>query len=270
MYPGQFGIGGQTTAAFTQPRELFWGGDRTKIQVITRDTFVSGASRDAGSSPTTALRPGLLMGLITASNMAIQWDPTATDGSQNLFGINQFEALVVDALTGSNIDKNMGLVVSAPVKASELLVLGVAMVGSDYEYLARRLLHQSGVILDDDPMGLLARDTMRVVTKAANYTVLAGDTNTAFQAITGAVTFTLPTIKDGLVYEFLQTTNNDMIINGGASAIVAVNTAAGTSVTFNTSSQKLGARARFRAIRLNGTLKWEYTLLSTGTTGTVA
>ncbi len=72
------------------------------------------------------------------------------------------------------------------------------------------------------------------------------------------------------MFEFLRTSDHDMIINGGASHIVAVNTATASSVTFDTSSQKLGARARFECVNMNGTLKWIYTLLSTGTTGTVA
>jgi hypothetical protein len=270
MFPGMFGVPGQGTAVFTEPNEIYWGGDQTHIVVLQRGCIVSGAARDAGATPTTVLRTGLLMGKITASGKMAQWDPTATDGTAELEGVLPVELNVLDMSTGGNVDRYCSLTVNAPLKASALRILGASLVGSAYEYAARRALHAAGCVLDDDPQGVLVRGVMRTVTKAANYTVTAADTNTAFQAITGAVTFTLPTINDGLVYEFLQTTDNNMIINGGSSSIIAVNSAAGSSVTFNTSSQKLGARARFRAIRFNGALKWEYTLLSTGTAGTVA
>ncbi len=270
MLQGQFGSPGQTAAAYTFANEFIWGGDASRLQILQAQAVIDGTARDAANSPATVLRPGLVMGQVAATKKWKQYDPAATDGSQVPAGILPVELLAVDPLTGADTDRVAPIVVSAPIRAANLLVLGAAFVGHAAEFAVRAAFAKSGFVFDDDVSASLAGLAGHVVTKAANYTVVEADNGTKFQAITGAVTFTLPTRKAGLVYEFLQTTNNDMIINGGASHIVSANSAAGSSVTFNTSNQKLGARARFECVNMNGTLKWIYSLLSTGTTGTVA
>ena len=271
FHGGQFGLPGSTEAIFSDVNEFLWGSDANKLQILNSQAAISGAARDAGNSPTTVLRQGLIMGQITASKLWKEYDQAATDGSQVPAGIMPVELTMVDPLTGSNLTKSAPVVIRAPVKAKNLFVLGAAFVGHAAEFAVRSAFVGSGqFIFDDDPTGVLSGKNSRTVTKAANYAVLPSDNGTEFQATTGAVTFTLPTRQEGLAYEFLQTTNNDLIINGGAANIVAVNTATGSSVTFNTASQKLGARARFECVNMNGTLKWIYQLLSTGTTGTVA
>src|SRR5438105_4771760 len=49
---------------------------------------LDGASRDAGGSPTTILRTGLLLGKVTSSGKCKQWSGTATDGTQYVYGID--------------------------------------------------------------------------------------------------------------------------------------------------------------------------------------
>ncbi len=270
-YGGQFGIPGQTEAVYSDSNEFLWGSDATKMRVMTAQAVVSGAARDLGNTPTSILRAGLVMGQITATKKWKEYDPASTDGSQIPAGVLPVELVTVDPLAGTNLDKGAPIVIAAPVKARNLFILGAAFVGHAAEFAVRAAFVNSGCfVFDDDPTGILSGRTKRIVTKAANYTVLSADTGTLFHAITGAVTFTLPTRVEGLVYEFLQTTNNAMIINGGAAHIISANSLTGTSVTFNTASQMIGARARFECANVNGTLKWIYTLLSTGTTGTVA
>lgn len=49
---------------------------------------ISGAARDAGNTGyTTVLRPGLVMGIITASGKWAQWDADAVDGTEVARGI---------------------------------------------------------------------------------------------------------------------------------------------------------------------------------------
>jgi hypothetical protein len=268
---GHFGTPGQSEAIFHDVNEIHWGGDNQRLRILNAQAVVSGAARDAANTPTTVLRIGLIMGQITATKKYKQYDPAATDGSQVPVGVLPVELVTVDPISGSNLDKSAPIVIQAPLRASALRILGAAFIGHPAELAVRAAFVRSGnFIFDDDPMGLLSGRISRNSVKAANYTVTAADTGTLFQAKTGAVTFTLPTRKEGLLYQFLQTTNSDMIINGGASHIVAVNTATASSVTFNTTNQKLGARAQFECVNVDGTLKWIYSLLSTGTAGTVA
>ena len=81
-----------------------------------------------------------------------------------------------------------------------------------------------------------------VVAKTADYTVLAKETGTLFttEGATGAVTFTLPTIADGLSYKFINAEDVDMTVTGTANLMVAFNDAEATSVAFSTDSAKVG------------------------------
>src|SRR5688572_24326980 len=71
-------------AAVTTEREFLWGPLQT--WQLVGGVIVSTAA-DSGSTPTTTLRKGLLMGIVTASKKWKQYSPTATDGSQVVQGI---------------------------------------------------------------------------------------------------------------------------------------------------------------------------------------
>lgn len=267
---GHFGVGGQTNAVFSDVNEFLWGGDASRLKVHNSQAVVDGSARDAGNAPTSVLRAGLIMGQIAATRKWKQYDPAATDGSEVPAGILNVELVTIMPLEGTNIDKQAPIVVGAPIKARNLFILGAAFIGHAAEFAVRSAFVRSGqFIFDDDPQGFLSGVNRRIALRAANYSVGSEDNGNLFIA-TAAVTFTLPARREGLVYEFMQSANAAMIVNGGAAHIVAVNSLAGTSVTFNTGSQMIGARARFECVNINGTLRWVYTLLSTGTAGVIA
>ncbi len=86
-----------------------------------------------------------------------------------------------------------------------------------------------------------------VVAKTASYTVKQDENGTVFTT-TGAgaaVTFTLPAKKAGLMFEFINTVDQDMTITSDvADTVVTTNDATADSVAFSTSSEKIGAYAR--------------------------
>lgn len=82
------------------------------------------------------------------------------------------------------------------------------------------------------------------VAKTANYTVLGSDNGKLFTT-TGAgaaVTFTLPAVKSGYCYGFLNAADQNMTVaSAEGDNIVTVNDLSADSVAFSTSSEKIGA-----------------------------
>jgi hypothetical protein len=252
----QYATPGQSALVSTKVAELFWGGDASRIKMLQRDASISSAAVDAANTPTWQLRKGLLMGKITSSAKYVQWDSQATNGSQWLGGVLPNEILMQDSL-GTATDGSGPILVSAPVKASALLIKGAALVGHADEYLARRGLAQMGFKLDDDIEGFKSGQNQKIVVKSADYTIVAGDNSSLFMLDTANATLTLPAIKAGLSFEALRVSDHNTIISSAeGDNIVFGNDASGDSITFNTAGQKIGARVRIRAEYYLTTLKW--------------
>lgn len=246
---GGFGKPGQGAAVMTSEREIFAQGFES-TRCFFKSACISGASRDAGNTPTTILRSGLLLGQITASGKFIQWDSTATDGSQNLAGIlwkelraQDFDANDTDRVF--TIIQGMGL-----MQASQLLVKGTVLTSHADQYLARRHLAALGFWLDDDMNRAKAGQLMRTVAKAADYTVVAGDNGTLFTN-TGAaalINFTLPTIAKGLKFSFYTTDNDGIKLTAATGdTLVVHNDAAADSIAFSTTGRSIGTRFEVEA-----------------------
>lgn len=246
---GGFAKPGQGAAIMTSEREIFAQGFESNRSFF-KSACVSGVARDAGNSPTTILRSGLLLGQITSSGKFIQWDITATDGSQNLAGILWKELRATD-FDANNTDRvftiiqGMGL-----MQAAQLLIKGVALVGHADEFLARRSLAAMGFWLDDDMNRAQAGMLMRTVAKAADYTVLTSDNGTLFTN-TGAaakITFTLPAIKKGLKFSFYSTDNDGIkILASTADTIVAHNDVDIDYIDLATTGRNIGGRVDIEA-----------------------
>lgn len=269
MNSGHFGMPGFSAANMTYEADIFWGGDESKLQVLRQGGTFSSAMVDAGNTPTSVIRKGLVLGLITATNKIVQWDATATDGSQNIAGVLGVELHMVDGLFTS-VDRRSPLVIHAPLRAKSLLIKGAAFVGHADEYLARQQLAAYGCIFDDDPAGALAGMLKRIAIKATNYIVLASDNGTQFHAITADATFTLPAIKAGLSFEFLRASDHNLVVTSAEGDNVIVgNDLSADSITYSTAGNKIGARIKVDALYVNGTLKWLPTVqvapFSTGT-----
>ena len=243
-YDGAYALPGVRDEVSTFENQ-FWVG-RAENQ-IWFPTLISGAARDSGKGTyTQVLRSGLILGQITATKKLIEWTPTATDGSQNVFGILDLP-LNMQRL-GNNQDRFMGqTLIRGYVDPTRLLIpgqssLGIAGIATEFQLRAQ--LHQAGFLLSDNFYGNPSpwRD---VVAKTADYTVLEADNNTLFtnRGAGGAVVFTLPaTAKKGLRYGFFVAADQSVTVTAGtAGTAVAFNDAAANSVAYSTSSEKIGA-----------------------------
>lgn len=254
VFIGAFGMPGAAAAAFSSERSILWGGDESRIKVLRFDTQFASTAADAGNTPTTVLRRGLIMA--HSSGKAVPWNPDATDGTQDIMGVNAEELRMTD-YDGTAQERFGYLYVEAPVKASMLLIEGSALVGHADEYLARRRLAEIGFKLDDDPQNYKSGLTLRRATKATDYTVVASDNGTQFHAITANATFTLPAIKAGLSFDFIRMSDHNLVVTSAAGDDVVVgNDLAADSVTYSSSGNKIGARIKVTAMYVSGTLKW--------------
>ena len=208
---GQWQVPGLSSQYDTITKDILWG--REDWTWYT-SALVSGASRDGGNTPTTLLRPGLLLGIITATKKWIQWDPTATDGSENIAGV--LLADISAQILGSNADRFMGLIlIRGGVKAASLLRGGNASYGiaSDAYELTIRKQMAKNFILDDKPQyaafGWARTKTITATTLAPT----AADQDTLFvMNQSGACTVTLPTMIAGMRFGFYNLADQNLTI----------------------------------------------------------
>lgn len=259
---GGWGVPGTGTLAESTEREIVWGGDRAKGLVLMQNAVYSGAARDAGhTSYTTVLRAGLLMGKVTSTGELEEWDADAADGTQDLWGVVPHEIRTND-FDANNTDRVAGVIVRAPLKASQLLIQGTAFTSHADEFLARRQLHAMGCILDDDPQGYKAGVTRRELIQSGNLTVTEAMNGTTFVASGADSAFTLPTIHPGLHYEFAMVSDHELsVVSVEGDNIVGGNDAAGDSIVYTTAGEQIGARLVFEShYSAAGTLKWFYAI----------
>lgn len=240
-YEGFNSIPGIQTALETVENTFYW--DRFEHQIWSQG-ILDGAARDSGNTVTDVLRPGLLLGKITATGKLKQFDPTATDGSERLHGILAWAQKMQQA--SANKDRLTWIMIGGMVKPDKLLLGGQAsfgIAGLTYEHYIRRQMFPR-FWADDQHQGNPFGAWYRVSAKTADYTVTEADNNTLFtnRGAAGAVIFTLPvTAKLGLRYGFYVAADQSVTVTAGtADTIVAFNDIAADSVAFSTASEKVG------------------------------
>lgn len=230
LYSSQFGdVFGLGTARETYENAFGWG--RKESGLIT-GFVIDGSARDAGSANTAVLRPGLVLGALSATSKLKEYSGTATDGTQVAVAVLLEELRMTDLITGSNSDKLFGCLVGGPVQASKLY-------GLDQKARADMW---GRFVFDDDYAGNSSgwRD---VVAKTADYTVVAGDNNRIFtnQGAAGAVVFTLPAIAKGLRFRFYAEASQNVTITAAtADTMVTFNDAAADSIALSTANKIIG------------------------------
>ncbi len=190
------------------------------------------AASDAGNTPTTELRHGLLMGQRTSDLFYANYNPTGSDGTQVVGGF-LWEARSTIDNDGNTVNRTGQLVVAAYVRASQLILL---------DEQARRQM-QGRFIFDDRSCSVIG-GYRQTLAKTANYNVVAGTDNDTIFTTTGnagAITFTLPTPAVGNRFLFLNTVNQNMTITAPANTLVALNNATATHIAFTTANQLIGA-----------------------------
>jgi hypothetical protein len=255
---GGFGMPGHGAAAFTTEREILWGGDDQHMPKLFKNSIISGATRDAGNTPTTVLRRGLLLGRVDATGQLEEWDADASDGTQNIAAILDVELRAND-FDGNNSDRAFRTILKAPLIAKNLLIQGDPLVGHVDEYLARRQLHDMGCILDDDPCGYLAGKGNRLATVTGTTHTITPEANgtTFFYSSANGVTATLPEIQPGLEYTVVRVADEEFVVaSAEGDNIVVGNDLSADSVTVTTAGEQIGASYTVRSVYIGGVLKW--------------
>lgn len=189
------------------------------------------AATDAGNTPTTELRHGLLMGQRTSDDFFAHYQPNGTDGTQNCQGFLWEARTTIDS-DGNTVNRSAQLVIAAYVRTSQLLLL---------DEQARRQM-QGRFIFDDRLCGVIG-GYRQTLAKTADYAVVGGtdnDTHFTTTGAAGAVNFTLPAVAKGNRFRFTNTVGQNMTITAPAGKLVALNNAAATSVAFSTAGQLIG------------------------------
>lgn len=260
---GQWGTPGVGSDYTTNESELLWGADQARNAVLWKSGIVSGTTRDAGNTPTTILRPGLILGKLDSNGKHEQFDATAATGVQNFAGVLDVEMMSQDMLA-NNTDRVFRIMVArGPVKSRRLLIKGVAFIGHADEYVARQQMIAAGFIFDDDPQCYFSGDIRRLATvTGTSDTLTATETGTRlFYSNAAAVAVTLPTLQAGLVFEIVRTADEEIVVSSAAGDdIIVGNDLSADSVTFTTAGQQIGAIIRVEGVYVGGALKWLATL----------
>jgi len=254
---------GITSIRQNAEKAVWWGREHFNLD-FSNLTIVSTAV-DAGSSPTTDLRAGLLLGKVTASGKLTTWNPDAADGSEVVAGV-LLRDLSMLSDEGVAEDKYGHVLIAACVRSADLLIEGTVFTSSADQYLARNQMVGSGrFVFDDDVLAGSAflgcpLRTINDTTQALTPTVAQnGSRFTLSNAAT--VTVTLPALKAGLVYEFLRTGDEEFIVaSAEGDNLIVGNDLSADSITFTTAGNHIGACVRVEGIYVAGTAKWLVTL----------
>lgn len=249
---------GLSPRLFAEEKQLWWSGRGGQNLLATRQVTIASTATDATASPTTTLRAGTIMALRSVDGKAVVYNPAGDDGSQFAFGILE---RAIDMLTnGVATERFATVLVQGLIKEDQLHGLDARA----RQQLASRFLFDRH--LQERASQLL--QPRGVVRKSADAAVTSADNGVQFVA-TGAVTFTLPAVANGLAFRFVQTTDNALTISGSAN-IVHKGNAAANSVAFTTSGEKIGSQVLVEGMYVSAnSLKWVVTNLG-GTTATVS
>ncbi len=245
------------TAQTTYENAFSWGGPNRGL--IT-NALINASAVDPGASPTTRLRPGLVLGVITSSGQWTNYSPTATDGSQVARGVLLTALRMTDVVSGNTTNRFYGVLVGGPVVASQLY-------GLDQKARADMF---GRFVFDDDHFG--NRFPWKAsVAKTANYTVAASDNGVAFDntGATAGVKFTLPALANGLRFAFRVVANQNVsVASSEGTNIVCFNNASASTLSFATANQLIGGYLILEAN--DSATKWHASQLSPSNTLTIA
>ena len=108
------------------------------------------------------------------------------------------------------------------------------------QHVSQMDIREGGPALDQYNRIAGLSDVKTIITKAASYTCLPEESGAVYTA-TAAATFTLPAVTNtGWHAWFVNKANTDMVVTGAADIMNADGDATATSLTFSTTSHKIG------------------------------
>lgn len=250
-------IPGVQSTLESESAQISWCGRHGQDQIVTQRALIEAETADAGNTPTSTLRAGVVLACRDSDGKVGIYTPDANDGTQIAVGVlEQHQDMLV---AGSPTDRFTQMIVHGLVREGQVKSLDPR----GREMLARQMVFDRAPL---SPAPLLA--PRGIYRKSTNYTLTAADNGLMFLA-TGAATFTLPTKQNGLTYRIAQLADNDLTISG-SSDLVHKGNAGASSVAFSTANQKIGSQVLVECVyTTTGTLKWLVTNLG-GTTATVS
>ena len=257
----------------TEEVDVNWTGRDGQTQIADNKVTIDKANTDAGNTPTTTIRGGMIMSRETTSGNEYIYDPDANDGRQFITGVlDHMQDMLKDSTATDRFEK---IQVLGLMKTSRLIEDG-GTVG-DVSLHAQSALTALGVKLDKSRnLGakFLSHPMGSEIIAATTKTLVAADNGKLFIQTTGAGNYTLPANSDanlGFTVQILQTTDNALVITSAAGDdIVALNNAAADTVTFSTGSQQIGSKVQVSLVQTaSGTRRWTIDNLG-GTTAVAA
>ncbi|MEM4360040.1 MAG: head decoration protein [Candidatus Bilamarchaeaceae archaeon] len=235
--------------------------------VFASGAVISSQAQDAGNTPPSLLRPGLVMAQLDATGEWVDYDETATDGSQEAKGVLVNEIYLQDYTTAASAARAGNVIVVAGKAIASRLICGTGGLTLQ----ARRQLTSRGFRFDDDDrVSPIDADFTRVDVRTSDYSLVSRDHGRLITNLGGTtgVTFTLPALATniGFKVEFLSAADVSFTVaSAEGSNIVFTNNLSATSLTFNTANQRIGGRLVLEAVRLGSTPKWLARNLSSNT-----
>jgi hypothetical protein len=244
MLPGLDAIDLTTTA------ELCWGGDATTGLHYWVSGVIDGATRDAGSTPTTILRPGLVMGRLDAGGKFTNYDPAAQDGSEVAVAILGTELRAQD-FNASDTDRVFRVLVKGLVKASSLHGLD----DQARVQLSPRFTFDDDLVTSQRFLGMPWKHEELTASRA----LVAADAGKRLVLTSADCTITMPPIhtSQGFAIEVLRASDHELKIRSyeGANMIFG-NQLQGTSITWTEDGEQIGVRVRVEHIHVGNKQKW--------------
>ncbi len=225
---------GMGTTVETFESAYTWG---TDIR-YWKGAYIASTAADPTNTPTWELRPGLIMGVITATGQWTNYAATNTDGSEVAQGVLPIAIRMQDVLTGTNLARFWAMMVSGGVQSAKL-------IGLDLQ--ARAQMSSQGFLFDDDLPGNAQFPWQRFQTKITNYTIVASDNLSHFDTLGagGEVDFTLPAIANGYYFGFTNMVAQTMkVISAEGTNMVTFNNASASSVALSTGGSEIGGGFR--------------------------
>lgn len=258
---GGFGLPGVTTSITSDENNPWFG---REVQNIYSHGVLDGDSVDAGNTVNTSvLRAGMALGRIASNGQLAPWSPTATNGTQYLYG---YLGLPIDCNptgAGTPANRAIGLVlVGGQVDPTKILVAGEADydITDDNELLwvlmaqsNNRFMYANYFDFPARSAGVQSYDAIDTTGAA---TLTAADTHKNFlMDYAGAMAVTVPAPLPGLQFTFYNMVDQNVVVTTtGANQAIGVTTAAsgashiGNTISVSTSTKKQGAAFRLKAV----------------------